>query len=231
MPDRIPKSDRRVTIEQTCAIRSLAALCVIVAALSDVVLAHHPFVADVDQQKPVRLSGTVPRFAWANPHVWIHADVIAGTKTVIDGYRANDGTPVAIAPAYFGVWTLDAHRSRVENANTSADGTRIHRDQRHGLISIVIDVRDASGVAHRQAYVFRTDGKPYATQRNESVENTTFTAIDPFTILFETERNGRFTATGRQIVSPDGQTLTIETCTVGREKPPVSTTVWEKIAS
>ena len=84
--------------------------------------AHHAFAAEFDATKPVKFEGTVSKMEWTNPHVWIHVDVkkpdgtvekwafeagtpnvlfrrgftknslLPGTKIVVDGYRAKDGS-------------------------------------------------------------------------------------------------------------------------------------------
>jgi len=84
--------------------------------------AHHAFAAEFDAQKPVKLTGTVTKVEWINPHAWIHIDVKGtdgsvtnwmieggspntllrrgmtknslevGTAVVVDGYQAKDGT-------------------------------------------------------------------------------------------------------------------------------------------
>src|SRR5687768_2403617 len=38
-------------------------------------LAHHPFAAEYDVNKPVTLTGNLARMEWVNPHSWIHIDV------------------------------------------------------------------------------------------------------------------------------------------------------------
>jgi len=86
------------------------------------VSAHHAFAAEFDANKQVKFEATVTKMEWTNPHVWIHVDVkkpdgtveawafeagtpnvlfrrgftknslLPGTKIVVDGYRAKDGS-------------------------------------------------------------------------------------------------------------------------------------------
>jgi hypothetical protein len=37
--------------------------------------AHHSFVAEFDETKPVKVTGVVTRVEWQNPHVWFYVDV------------------------------------------------------------------------------------------------------------------------------------------------------------
>ena len=45
-------------------------------------LAHHPFAAEYDAEKPVTLTGTLSRMEWVNPHGWIYMDVKQPDGTV-----------------------------------------------------------------------------------------------------------------------------------------------------
>src|SRR4029434_7089620 len=51
----------------------VAGLSLFVAAAP--VRAHHSFAAEFDATKPVKLTGTVTKVEWTNPHVWFYVDV------------------------------------------------------------------------------------------------------------------------------------------------------------
>jgi hypothetical protein len=55
--------------------RLAIAICVASIAASGRALAHHSFAAVFDENKPVKLTGTVTKVEWANPHIWFFIDV------------------------------------------------------------------------------------------------------------------------------------------------------------
>jgi hypothetical protein len=46
------------------------------------VVAHHSSLAEYDPDKPVKLSGTVTKVEWKNPHIWFYVDVKDDTGKV-----------------------------------------------------------------------------------------------------------------------------------------------------
>jgi DNA/RNA endonuclease YhcR with UshA esterase domain len=38
-------------------------------------LAHHAFAAEYDAKRPIKLTGTVTKLEWLNPHTWFYIDV------------------------------------------------------------------------------------------------------------------------------------------------------------
>ena len=108
--------------------------------------AHHAFAAEFDANKPVKLTGTVTRVDWRNPHAWFYVDVTDETGKVtnwgwelgspnglmragwtrnsmkvgdvitVEGSRARDGSNIANAQAV----TLNSTGQRLFAASSQA---------------------------------------------------------------------------------------------------------------
>lgn len=93
------------------------------------IAAHHAFAAEFDANKPIKLTGTVTKVDWRNPHAWFYIDVTdetgkvtnwgwelgspngllragwtrnsmkVGDVIIVEGSRARDGSNIANAQA------------------------------------------------------------------------------------------------------------------------------------
>jgi len=67
--------------------RTVPAMIWIAAALLFGVLpafAHHAFSAVFDEKKPIKMTGTVTKVEWQNPHIWFYIDVKDNTGKVVN---------------------------------------------------------------------------------------------------------------------------------------------------
>jgi hypothetical protein len=99
----------------------LAALAMLMAT-ARVGVAHHSFAAEYDDQKPLKITGTLTKVDWMNPHIWYYVDVknpdgsvtswaisggapgqlmrrgitkdllVVGSTVNVEGFRAKDGS-------------------------------------------------------------------------------------------------------------------------------------------
>ena len=99
----------------------LAALAILIGAARST-LAHHSFAAEYDDQQPLKITGTLTKVEWMNPHIWYYVDVknadgsvttwaisggapgqlmrrgitkdllVLGSSVNVEGFRAKDGS-------------------------------------------------------------------------------------------------------------------------------------------
>lgn len=102
--------------------RFLALFGCFLAIVTTPVLAHHSFAAEYDSAQPIKVTGTLTKIEWTNPHVWFYLDVEddkgarttwgfsggppgvlqrrgisksvlkVGARIVVEGFRARDGS-------------------------------------------------------------------------------------------------------------------------------------------
>jgi len=55
--------------------RRVLAIAGLLALLATPAIAHHSFAAEYDNTQPVKVTGTLTRVEWTNPHIWFYLDV------------------------------------------------------------------------------------------------------------------------------------------------------------
>jgi hypothetical protein len=55
--------------------------------------AHHSFAAEFDGDKPIKLTGTVTKVEWTNPHAWIYINVKDASTGVVTNWGFEMGPP------------------------------------------------------------------------------------------------------------------------------------------
>ena len=103
-------------------LRLVAAAAAATMLTASPLAAHHSFVAEYDRNQPVKVTGTVTKVEWTNPHIWFFVDVKddagkvtnwgfsggppgvlqrrgiprnalkVGDMVVVQGFRARDGS-------------------------------------------------------------------------------------------------------------------------------------------
>ena len=77
----------------------------LLVATATPLIAHHSFAAEFDADKPVKLSGTVTKVEWENPHAWFYIDVKDSSGRV-ENWGLEMGSPNILIRAGWGKNTL-----------------------------------------------------------------------------------------------------------------------------
>jgi len=65
---------------------------------SPMLFAHHSFAAEFDRDQAMKVTGTVTKIEWTNPHIWIYVDV-KGSDGAVTNWAFQGGPPAYLTRA------------------------------------------------------------------------------------------------------------------------------------
>jgi hypothetical protein len=106
---------------KTCIV-ILAGSIALAAAIP--LLAHHSFAAEFDASKAIRVTGTLTKVEWANPHTYFYIDVKEDGGSILK-WSCEAGSPGALSRRGFKKGDLKLGDSIVVDGYRAKDGSRL----------------------------------------------------------------------------------------------------------
>ena len=86
--------------------------------------AHHSFAAEFDASKAIRVSGTLTKIDWANPHIYFYLDVKEDGGNVVK-WSCEAGSPGALSRRGFKRGDLKLGDTLIVDGYRAKDGSRL----------------------------------------------------------------------------------------------------------
>jgi hypothetical protein len=103
-------------------------------------VAHHSFAAEYDSTKPIKLTGTITKVEWMNPHIYYYVDV-KDKEGKITNYAVEGGTPGGL---YRKGWRKDSLKIgdtvtvdgfRAKNGSNTVNGRKVTLPDGHQVFA------------------------------------------------------------------------------------------------
>ena len=86
------------------------------------VWSHHAFAAEFDGQKPFRITGSLVKVEWTNPHIYFYVDVKDESGAIVK-WTLSDGSPGALSRRGFKKGDLKFGDTIVVDGYLARDGS------------------------------------------------------------------------------------------------------------
>jgi hypothetical protein len=128
-----------------------------------------------------------------------------------------------------GTWKYNAAKSKTTSTNPIKSQTDVREATREGGVMVTRTAHLADGTSQNFRYIYRYDGKPHPATGGP-FDSISVKRIDANTTSFEVSAtDGKYHATGRNVISNDGRTLTqTSTGTDAKGKPVKQTLVFDR---
>jgi len=93
------------------------------------VLAHHSFAAEFDASKAVRVTGTLTKVEWTNPHIYFYLDVKDDTGTLVK-WTCESASPGALSRRGFNKTDVKVGDTLTVDGYLARSGKRVIDGQR-----------------------------------------------------------------------------------------------------
>ena len=110
--------------------------------------------------------------------------------------------------AFLGHWEMDPAENRYEAGQPPLAGSYTIEPEGHAYL-FKMAWTNAEGQPFQMEYRTTPDGVAYPYENSAVADTIKTTRVDEFTLDTETTKDGKVIATGRRVLSPDGQTMTI----------------------
>ena len=118
------------------------------------VIAHHSFTAEFDITKSVKLTGTVTKMEWVNPHSWIWMDVTELCEGGLQAYTTKSFKCQPTNKAKRPNWGVElAGAAALGRLGWHKGGLKV------GDMIVVEGSRARDGSTHANAHTVNTDGQ------------------------------------------------------------------------
>jgi hypothetical protein len=111
------------------------------------------------------------------------------------------------ADPHMGTWKLNEAKSKITSGTTK--NTHVVYSSMFGQVKIKSDGIDANGKPIHAEWSGKFDGKDYPVSGDPNSDARSYTKVNERTLTTTNKKNGKVTATGQIVISPDGKSRTV----------------------